>query len=248
MLTPCASSAEISVTLTNGEWPPITSEELPHGGIFSQLCRRAFELEGVKVDYSFMPWKRAMIMAENNEYAGTVAWRKDPAWEQKFYYSDPVFFIKTVFYHQKGKNFDWKELSDVGGMRIGVTRGFLFIEKISTVLAVGGGKLDIANDNITSMKKLAEGRIDLFPCAQRVADYLIQTQLAGFDSSRIKAHPKPLMQGELYLLINRKMAGGQKLIDIFNRGLHKLRNSGEYDRIVSEWDSIGTHALENVPK
>ena len=43
------------VGLTNGEWPPYTSQNLKNYGVFSPIVSEAFELEGMTVEYTFFP-------------------------------------------------------------------------------------------------------------------------------------------------------------------------------------------------
>lgn len=224
------------IILTNGEWPPLTSQTLPGGGIFTKLCTTAFELEGVSVEYEYMPWARAMDAAHHGEFAGTVAWRKSPKWEREFLYSDPVQTIDTVFFHHESRTLEWEELQDIGHMTIGATRGFLYVDLLGPIVEKHGGRLDIANDNLTSMKKLASSRIDLFPCAKSVGAYLLNVRMSPEDSAQIRMHDKPFMRGELYLLISRKRRNGPAIIDTFNRGLRKMHETGLYGRIIDSWD------------
>ena len=53
-----ASAAE-TIRITNGEWPPFTSERLPDKGPLSRIVAEAFALEGISVEYGYFPWRRA---------------------------------------------------------------------------------------------------------------------------------------------------------------------------------------------
>ncbi len=56
--------AEETIRIANGEWMPYHSKSLPHYGAGSRIVTEAFALEGVKVKWGFMPWKRGYIQAK----------------------------------------------------------------------------------------------------------------------------------------------------------------------------------------
>lgn len=226
--------AQDSLTLTNGEWPPYFSESFKYGGVGSLICTEAFALEGIDINYEYLPWKRGLEMTRNGKYIGTVGWRKDPERDEDFLYSDPIFTVNSVFFHRQGSHFDWKTLDDIGHMKIGVTLGYTYINLLRPAVSRKGGKLDMATSDILSLQKLAAGRIDLFPCAEAVGYYLLRTKFLPGVADQITHHPKPILEGQIHLLISKKAANGQELIDKFNQGLKKLRESGKYEQYITQ--------------
>lgn len=241
--SPHSAFGQSTITLTNGEWPPITSNQLDDGGFFSHISKAAFALEGIDVDYRYMPWKRAMETAKHGKYQGSIAWRKTPKWEKDFLYSDPVFSIQTVFFFNKATRINWNDLYDLGHLKFGGTRGFLYLDLLEPVIKRAGGKLEIANADLTNMKKLAERRIDIFPCALSVGHFLMNNHLTASERASIRVGTKSILDGELYVLISREVSNGQDIIDRFNRGLAKLRASGEYNRIIQSWSHQIPHSI-----
>ncbi len=68
------AAAEMSNTirLTNGEWQPYLSKDVPHFGIASHIVTEAFALVGVEVEYGFFPWARSMKLAKVGRWDGRV--------------------------------------------------------------------------------------------------------------------------------------------------------------------------------
>lgn len=229
-----AAYAEETITLTNGEWPPYFSEEFVYGGVGSRICKKAFALEGIDVEYEFLPWKRGLKSAELGQYAGSLGWRKTPEREKVFHFSTPLISVDSVFFHRKGSSFDWETLDDVGSMTVGATLGYTYIEMLRPYIEKYGGKLDIAPNDEMNLHKLAAGRIDLFPCAKAVGYYILRTKALPGTGDLIRHHPKPILEGEIYLVISKKQPRGKDLIKRFNRGLKKLKESGLYDRYLLE--------------
>jgi len=226
--------ADETVVLTNGEWPPMFSKEFKHGGFGSRVCKEAFALGGVDVRYEYMPWKRGLELARVGQYAGTVGWRKSSEREKYFYFSDPLMTMNTVFFHKKSLEFDWNNLGDIATMNVGATNGYGYIDMLRPVIEQNGGKLDVASSDIANFRKLVSGRIDIFPCAEQVGYYLLRTKFIAGTADRIRHHTKPLLGGDLYLLISKKNKNGQELIERFNRGLKELRASGKFEQYENE--------------
>lgn len=221
---------------STGEWPPYFSKALPGEGIGAQIVKRAFELEGVMMQAHFGPWKRAMVDAARGKYACTMLWRMSDKRKKSFYYSDPVIDADVVFFHRKETAFTWRRLEDLKDMAVGSTLGYRATELLKPIMCEGRGRLDIASTDEISLRKLALGRIDVFPCVDKVGYYLLSTRLGHDMRERITHHPKALFTDSLYLLVSRKNPNGKQLVDRFNRGLKRLRESGEYETIMQEWD------------
>ena len=107
------------VQLTNGEWPPLLSKELKNYGVVSHIVTEAFALEGIKVEYKFYPWKRALNRAEKGLADGSVIWAPTPKRVKAFYFSDPVIRNEKVFFYMKSHPFDWDTIDDLKGIIFG---------------------------------------------------------------------------------------------------------------------------------
>lgn len=70
--------AQESIRLTNGEWPPYLSKDLKHYGVASRIVTEAFDLEGIKVEYGFFPWERALELAKHGDWDGSLVWFHTP--------------------------------------------------------------------------------------------------------------------------------------------------------------------------
>lgn len=118
------SHAEEVVKLTNGEWPPFTSKDLKHYGVYSHIVSEAFALEGVTVEYGFFPWARGYNYVKEGNWDGSVTWAPTPDKEKDVWFSDQVFLHTKVFFHLKSFPFDWNTIEDLKGLQIGTTREY----------------------------------------------------------------------------------------------------------------------------
>ncbi|CCH48960.1 substrate-binding periplasmic protein [Pseudodesulfovibrio piezophilus] len=232
-----------TITLTTGEWPPYFSKEFLHGGFVTRVVTESFALANMEARYEYLPWKRGFEAARLGQYAGAMGWIKTPDRERDFLFSDPILTYKAVFFHRMGKQFHWEGLGDVGHMTVGVTLGYTYANMLKATLEARGGSLATAPTDLINFQKLAAGRIDVFPCALAVGNYLLKTRFPPETRATIHSHPRPLHEGKLYLLISKKYPDGKAIIARFNTGLRRLRASGLYRQYENE-----SSAGEYIPK
>ncbi len=181
-----------------------------------------------------MPWKRSLDSVLADSHKGSVGWRKTPEREKLFSYTDSLFNSEVVFFHRMGTRFDWQEIDDVGHLKVGVTLGYLAEKDLGPVTRRNGGKLDVAPTDVSNLLKLIDGRIDIFPCSKEVCYYLLRTQFLPGAADQIGHHPKPFYSSGLHVLFAKNDPEAPKLIEAFNRGLKRLRESGRYAQYLEE--------------
>jgi polar amino acid transport system substrate-binding protein len=224
-----------TITLTNGEWRPYMSPDAPHFGVVSRIVSEAFALEGVRVKYVFRPWKRAYIEAQRGEADGTVVWGPGPAGSQRekqFFYSDTVIEGRTVFFYLKRLHFDWKNYDDLVGLKIGGTAGYEYEFEVRKDI-----KIDRASSDEVGFRKLLAGRFDIFPCDLYGGRAVLKQYFSPAEQQQVAAHAKTYAVTSYHLLMSRANPANVRYIDLFNRGLKRLRDSGKYAAYVAELDT-----------
>jgi polar amino acid transport system substrate-binding protein len=228
---PASAQAPRTVRITNGEWPPYLSASAPDKGELSHVVELAFEHAGVKVEYGFFPWPRALMLAKVGEWDGSVAWARSAERERDFFFSEPIAVSETVLYHLKAKRIDWSDVGDLAHYRIGISRGYFYGDAFAQ--AVERGQLvveSVAQDEI-NLRKLLAGRIDVFPIDKRVAAGLLHQHFTPADVAQLDYHPKPLYIQTVHLMLSRANGANRQLMEQFNRGLKKLRDSGQVEAL-----------------
>jgi polar amino acid transport system substrate-binding protein len=226
--------ASETVRITNGEWPPFTSERIQHAGVLSRLVSEAFALEGVTVEYSYFPWKRAYESAKTGEFDGSVGWAPTPAHLQDFYMSDPVIDVDKAFFHLKTTPFTWTTLEDLHPWRIGSTAGYSYGPDWDQAVKEGQLQIEEVTMDEQNIRKLVAKRVDVVAMEIEVADYMIQTFLTPEEAASITRHPKLLMQTPICLALSRESNRSETLLARFNRGLRLLKSSGRYSLYLEE--------------
>lgn len=230
LLAACPALARDRIVLTSGEWPPYYSPELPYGGVANQVISESFALAGIKVSFLFVPWRRALEMARSGKAQGSAGWMPMEDRERDFLFSEPLFESVRVFFHRKDSPFHWNKLDDVKDLCVAVTLGSAEEFPLDDVMARGEGRLDIAQDYASGMKKLLLRRVDVYACNLAVGLFVLDHRV-GPGASAITYNPRPIFTETNHLLLDRSMPDADMLMARFNEGLRKLRESGRYDAI-----------------
>lgn len=229
-----SAHAADTVRLTNGEWPPYLGEDLPHHGVASRIVAEAFALQNVEVQWEFHPWARSLKMAEQGTRDGSAVWLSNHEREQRFHISDPVVESGYYLFHRKNRHFDWSSVEDLRGLRIAATRGYDYGDAFQQ--AEAAGEIDVVRltGDEQGLRQLLAGRIDLFPVDKVVGFDLLYQHFSAAERRLLSFHPVPLRSDSLHLLLSREVPGNAELMQRFNQGLARLRDSGKISQYLLE--------------
>ncbi len=229
-----AAQTSKTIRLTNGEWQPYLSKDVPHYGFASHIVTEAFALVGVEVEYGFFPWKRSFKLAKEGTWDGSVVWHDAVERRKHFLYSDAVVPSKYVFFHLKGSDFDWNSYEELRGIRIGGTLEYAYSKEFDAAEKAGIIKTNRAPSDEIGLKKLLKGRIEVFPGDVMVTYAQIRDTFSQEDAALFTHHPKAINEDPMYLLLSKKVAGNEAMRDQFNEGLKRLKESGRHDQIIAD--------------
>lgn len=224
------SSSEEKIRLTSGEFEPLISEKYKNLGVVSHIVSEAFGNEGIQVEYGFSPWKRSLEMARAGTWDGSVMWIKTPDREKDFYLSkEPIFSGKYVFFHLKNSGFTWADVEGLRKYKLGTAIGYSYGAEFDSYVKAGKIKTeDVAND-IQNIRKLLSGRIDAYILDLDVGRWLIRRNFSAEEQERIMSNEKPLLEVDTYLLLSKTSQKNSEMMDKFDRGFKKLKDSNKYD-------------------
>lgn len=215
------------IRLTTGEWPPFHGAQLSHQGVATRIVNEAFTLEGIEVQWEFLPWARSLQMAAQGQRTGTAVWRRNAEREKQFFISDPVLLSHQHFFHLKNRNFAWTTLDNLQDLRIGATRSYFYGRDFERAETAGRLNVHRINSDEVAFRQLLGGRIDLFPMSREAGLSLLAQRFTAAERARLSFHAKPLSSASLHLLLSRQVPGNAELLECFNRGLKQLQDNGK---------------------
>lgn len=224
---------QMAIVLGSDDWPPYIGGGLPDYGILSRVVTAAFARSKVTVSYRFLPNNRSLQSARNGMVDGSLGWAPSPDRLQDLLYSQPVMSARMVFFQRKAHAVHWTQLSDLAGLRIGVTIGNYYSAEFDRLTRQGILHTDGVGDDLSNFRKLLAQRIDLFPIEEEVGQFLLSRHFSPREIRQLE-RTQPFWMAPMHVVIWRKHPRGAELIARFNRGLLALQRSGEFDRLVRE--------------
>ena len=82
--------------------------------------------------------------------------------------------------------------------------------------------------------KLQAGRVDIFPVDREAGYAFLNTIFTPDEVAQFTHHPQPLYVDSLSMLLSKKVEKNERMLELFNRGLERLKASGKYDQYYAE--------------
>lgn len=223
-----ASTLPYAIEISAGEWPPFLGTELPEQGVVARLIRDIFADAGIQVQFTFLPWSRAMHDTANGKYAATAVWMFADDRAKSFIYSEPVLDEKFVFFYRKIQPFYWQQLTDLQGMIVGGVSGYSYGSAFDAAVKNHIIGLDIVGSVEQNFRRLALGRVDVVAEEISVGYYMLQQRMPDI-AAQFSHHPRPLLVNQSFLLFPKSNPQSQALTVLFNQRLQAFRSTGRYD-------------------
>ncbi|MEO7108564.1 MAG: transporter substrate-binding domain-containing protein [Rhodoferax sp.] len=235
-----------TLRIATGELPPYMTAGRSDQGISLSVVRRAFELAGYRVDYTFLPWSRALAETRIGKWDATAAWGNNPERNPPYLVSDNVVTEKWVFVYRNAIKFSWATLADLKPYRLALIQDYTYTPEIWTMAKAGDFKSERLPNDIAAIKMLLLERSDVAPMERNVACDVLQKNFSDAEAAKLSVDPKQMTDSfTSHVLFPRSLAKSAVRMADFNAGLKKLRASPEYAKILAQvkcpsgWSTAG---------
>jgi len=218
------------VNLASTDYPPYFSSQLPGDGVVAAITRAALAKHGHTLQLHYRPWARLMAEVKSGQFDGVMAIWYEPARAEYLHYSLPLVNTVMGFYGRLDRPLATQPLSALRTRVIGTVRGY----KNPDVFDRAGLKQELAADDLTNLRKLAAGRLDLVLIDKVLAQYLADS-LSPAERQAIRWQEPPLEVMPLHVGFRRELADGEQLLADFNDGLQALRKSGQLAALIRQY-------------
>lgn len=203
-------------------------------GVFPQILSGVSRISGDTYNLRLLPWKRAQAKAAAAE-GGIAHFSKTADRETQFDFSNPVYGDRIELVVLKGREFEYKSLTDLVGKRVGAKQGASFGQKVDQFLASPSVTLERDPGVTNRLKKLLANRIDV--AIVEGADGHIGRAIAGDRDledrkSEFAFLSTPLVEDSLFLAFAKSM-GRKETLNRFNKALEKFKATAEYKQLIS---------------
>ncbi len=244
-------SAAEKIRVATGEWVPYVSKAYQHHGAIGHVIEKIYQSEGIEVEFGYFPWARGYQMVKDGVWDTTMPYYCSPEREKLFYCSDPIAEGQQVYFHRTDYSFDWETIADLKGLKVGATLGYYYGEAFEKAERDGFFYVQRIASDETNFMVLMKERINIFPQDKDVGYAMIRRLFNEDERKLITHHKTPIHTKSLHLLFARNNEKSKHHLDVFNRGLKRMRSSGElqgYLQAMSDGVYIEGGAYEGVKK
>lgn len=219
--------------VTGDDYAPLTGQSLAGSGVLSRIVQAAFARTGVPSTLAWQPWNRGYLMTLRGEYDATFPYiRADPR-EQAFYYSQPVYLSEQHLFSRLGDALELPDLEHANRLRLCHPLGWELPASVQTLVDRGVFVRHSPQGLSECAQLLLLGRDDVFLADLQLGRYAVASTAGA--SQRIHISQSVLSRQTLHLIVPRDHPGAVELVERFDQGLEALRASGEYERLIDEF-------------
>lgn len=232
-LLPATGLAQSVLRLVSDPWCPVAcTAGSAHPGYVVELAKAIFEPAGIRVDYREVPFARAEQMVSKGDADGFIGVLKLPKRHDWAFPASPQAISRVCFYTRPESRWQYPPANPAAPLpRIGSIKDYSYGKEIDHWLAqVRPDAISGVDGLARNIRKLSGQRIDVLVEYELVAQYQMHT------------HKHPLRNAgcsqqadELYLAFSPARPNAPDLALQFERGVHRLRQSGELARILAAY-------------
>ena len=223
-LLPATAHADgSSIRLTSLEWPPFSGARIPGLGASVAVARAALGATGTALEVEFFPWQRAVKTGlEAPGYAGYFPEYYSDELKDKCLFSEPAGASPLGFVERKEAPVTWTSLDDLAQGTIGTVNGYVNTDEFDKRAADGRISVEPVVDDLTNVRKVANGRIPMAVIDRNVLEYLLAAEPSLADvRGKLQFNVRPLEVKKLYICF-RKDEAGVAAKRLFDEGLGKI--------------------------
>jgi len=218
-----------TMTVVTSIYPPY--QYLDNGevkGTHTETLRQVLTRMGYDPVFRLVPWARAEASARAGTADLIYSLTSSPSRARHYYFTNPISEARDVFFSLSDRGLQWQELDDLAGLRIGLSASYSYAPEFMEWLVAGNARVvQISQESpeLTGLKMIAFGRIDLFICEETVCRYLIDKHIADRpELANVSAMPQTVGEVRGFrAAFSRQHPKGEALRDEFNKVLAELK-------------------------
>ncbi|WP_171013674.1 transporter substrate-binding domain-containing protein [Chitinivorax sp. B] len=236
-----ATAEPIDVTIATGDYPPYVHNTSPPTGLLIELVTAVFRDSVYRPKWIITSWPRVEASVQNGQAFGGMPYRRTPEREQIYNYSSPLYRGGASIFSLRGRlpAFNPKAPSDLIPYRVATPRGYWFEPEFRRA----GVEMYYSNDEVHSFQLLQRKLADIVVLDTLHGIHLINKHFSDHPQqfSWSPGLPEDNQNVDNYMIISRRYPNASAILKQLNDGLQKLRDNGEYTRILQRYQDTTTN-------
>ncbi|HEX5841120.1 MAG TPA: transporter substrate-binding domain-containing protein [Pseudomonas sp.] len=224
----------LKVPFVTGEYRPYSSETMPDFGATTDLISSICNAAGIQPLFIFLPWKRVELNLLQGTAFGAFPYSENPDRKTRFDFSDDLYRVSySLIYHDGNPKIHGlsgnENLPDLKDFRFGIIAGSFAEPRLKEL----GIKYDAATtvDQLVGMLRL--NRFDFYIDDQAIV-FDAASRLFPAEATSFHALQNPFAERTANVMVSRAYPNTAEILKRFNIGLAKIKQTGEYDRILAK--------------
>ncbi|MFC4160282.1 substrate-binding periplasmic protein [Chitinimonas lacunae] len=198
-------------------------------GMTVDLVRAAFRRADIEVEFQPSAYNRCLTLVKRGQTVATFDTARTSEREQDYLWpSEPLTTVSVQIWGRAGMNYGRIGYQELHGRSVGVVTGYEYPPQLWQEKEIS--KVE-SRSELVNLKNVAIGRLDFTPVDAKVAAALmaangLQDKLESYGT---------LTEFDLYMVFSRRHPDATRLMERFETGFKRLRESGEYRRIHDAW-------------
>ncbi|AUH49363.1 hypothetical protein CXB49_00165 [Chromobacterium sp. ATCC 53434] len=236
LFLPTLSYAE-EVSIVTGEFPPFSSEAMQSGGVATEIVKAVCDVQNISINIKYLPFPRAELLVQTGKAFAVYPYQKNAERRELFYFSDSIapwtgrFFYKKSHIKSPPLNYNWESLKPYSMMG---TIGYWYVP----IFKKKGLNIELGNSDVNAFRMLSVDRADLVPASTERGWWIIKHEFPKIMQDDFATLEKPLINGEMFLMVSKQYPNSKELLDKFNSGLGEIIKNGTYNQIVTKYKKI----------
>lgn len=231
-LQPCQAEPESQKLITvagDANFPPYEFIDERNGlkvyrGFNIDLIRAVIDTTDHEVQFIPMPWEEAVRALQEGRVNAVSGMKYDEDRALQFDFSEAYLINSLTIFVPKSTS-TIAELEDLDHKKVAVQKDDIAYQKLKNRSI----ELVAAENQEETLKLLVDGKVEAVVGNKMAGQYILQ-RMGAMDSVKTVGG---IIQPERYGLAVRR--GDDKFLELFNTGLHKLKENGTYDQIYFKW-------------
>ncbi len=215
--------------VTGNDFAPFTGEDLPQGGLLTEIVRRAFDEVGLHYEVRFMPWRRGYDGVLAGKFLGTFPYVRTPDREKEMLFSDPLLEVRQLVYLSVHSSMEFRTPEDFRGRAVCAPVGYALPPDLAELAASGGLTRESPADLPACVRMVASGRVDAFLIDEFTGQRAVAKAMV---EDEIRVAPLPYARAGQHLILARSTPEAAAILAAFNAGLKKLKSGGGMEEIL----------------
>lgn len=231
LLIPGFSIAETQIHFATDSFPPYYYEEdSTLKGVQYELAKAVFDKMDTQIKITFMPWKRAVLIAEAGKVDGVFGVTKTEERQKWLIYpEEPLMLVTLTIFKRADDPFTYTGVSSLKGKTVGVIKGYSYGEAFDNSTLFKKEEVKNIGQNF---RKMLLGRVDLVAGYSVVGKHILKSMAL---EDRIVSSQQAIHVTPIYVGFTRK-PGHLQISEEFARMLKEYKMTEECHKLMRHLD------------